>query len=214
MKKISIIIPVFNQVDFTKQVIDSIEDNIQLSDSYELLIINNASSDRTQEYLKIRSKFNKNIKVINLKKNIYVNPAWNLWASRAKWEYLIFMNNDITLFKNFDVKMLAYYEWKVVCPCTLNYGQEHSFKQNSNINGTCFMIKKSDYVPVPEYLKLWYWDDFIYRTLWVNWLFESVVHWGSQTLNTLPNVQEIIDKDTELWKWVLKVQNWSDGRFN
>ena len=78
MKKISIIIPVFNQVDFTKQVIDSIEDNIQLSDSYELLIINNASSDRTQEYLKIRSKFNKNIKVINLKKNIYVNPAWNL----------------------------------------------------------------------------------------------------------------------------------------
>ena len=78
MKKISIIIPVFNQLDFTKQVIDSIEDNIQLSDSYELLIINNASSDRTQEYLKIRSKFNKNIKVINLKKNIYVNPAWNL----------------------------------------------------------------------------------------------------------------------------------------
>ena len=78
MKKISIIIPVFNQVDFTKQVIDSIEDNIQLSDSYELLIIDNGSSDRTHEYLKIRSKFNKNIKVINLKKNIYVNPAWNL----------------------------------------------------------------------------------------------------------------------------------------
>jgi len=212
MKTLSILIPVFNNLKFTKQVIQSIQENIFFKDSYEIIILDNWSSDWTWDYL-YDIKWD-NIKVISLDENIFVNPAWNKLAKEAEWEFLFFLNNDITLFKNFDIKMIAVYEdKKIVCPLTTQFWTEQKFYQKANINWTCFMTKKSDYIEIPEQLKLWYWDDYLFRKRWVTWIKDSVIHWWSQTLNSLPDLQKIIDNDTEEWKEIIKKEWWIDERF-
>lgn len=209
--KLSILIPVYNQLHFTKQVIQSIKDNIFLDD-YEIIILNNWSNDWTYEYLK---ELEWPIYSINLKKNIYVNPSWNLLAEDAMWEYLLFLNNDITLFKNFDIKLLSYHEdGKITCPYTKQYWDESPpFYQKSNINWTCFLVKKEDYTRIPSKLTTWWWDDYLYRTLWVKWIQEPVIHWWSQTLNKLPELQKIIDSDRQIWIDICKKKWWEDKRF-
>lgn len=208
--KLSILCPVFNQLAFTKQVIKSIEENISWLIDYEIIILNNWSTDGTKEYSKNNNDFN----VINLSENIFVNPAWNYLAQEAEWEYLLFLNNDITLFKNFDLKLLSYHEdGKIVCPATCQSWESTWFRQWANINWTCFLVKKVDYISIPNEIKLWFGDDILFRTLWVIWINEWVVHFWSQTLSTLPEVNKIIANDQKEYIRICKERNWQDKRF-
>ena len=50
VKSVSFVIPVYNQLDYTKQCLESIA---RCTDQpYELIIVNNASTDGTQEFLR------------------------------------------------------------------------------------------------------------------------------------------------------------------
>jgi len=210
--KTSICIPVYNNLKFTKQVLESIKENIFFKD-YEILILNNWSTDGTKEYLEELD--NEKLTVINLEKNIYVNPWWNLLATRARWEYLLFLNNDITLFKNFDIKLIAYHEdWKIVCPYTKQYWDESlPFYQLDNINWTCFLLKRQEFERIPYELRLWWGDNYLYKLLWVTWIQEHVIHWWSQTINMLPELNEIINEDRKVWIEICKYKKWEDKRF-
>lgn len=212
--KLSILIPIFNNLEFTKQVLNSIEDNIFLDD-YEIIILDNWSTDWTYSFLKDLIEENEKVTYIKLYDNIYVNPAWNRLAREAQWEYLLFLNNDITLFPDFDLKLItSHTAWKIVCPFTKQYwNNEPAYYQKSNINGTCFLLKKKDYVEIPNEMKLWYGDDILFRSLWVNWINEYIIHWWSQTLNKLPEVNKIIDNDAKEYIKYCIQQWWTDSRF-
>lgn len=209
--KLSILIPVYNNLEFTKQVIRSIEKNI-FTDYYDIILFNNWSTDWTEECFKYRSN---KIKIINNRKNIFVNPAWNELAELAQWEYLLFLNNDITLFPDFDLKLIANHtEWKIVCPLVKQYWNNWCpYYSKTNINGTCFLLKKEDYVNIPEEIKLWYGDDILFRTLWVNWINEYVIHWWSQTLHKLPEVNTILENDAKEYTKYCIEKWWQDDRF-
>ena len=72
---LSIIIPVFNNLHFTKQALESIEENIS-TDDYEIIIIDNGSTDGTQKFL---SNYREQpLRLVHLPVNIFVNPAWSL----------------------------------------------------------------------------------------------------------------------------------------
>ena len=95
MKEIyfSIIIPVFNRVQYTKDCIDALYKTTPLS-LFELIIVNNGSTDGTKEYLDhISHQFN-NIKVIHNDKNCGFAKACNQGADLAEGSYLIFLNNN------------------------------------------------------------------------------------------------------------------------
>ncbi len=86
---VSIIIPVFNKAIYTFNCLESVLKNTQET-SYELIIIDNASTDNTNEILKNIQ----NITVINNNENLGFIAACNAGSRVAIGEYLVFLNND------------------------------------------------------------------------------------------------------------------------
>ena len=98
---VSIIIPVFNNLHFTKVAIDSI---LKVSDtSFEIVVINNNSTDGTYEYLEdLRLNFRsqdktgycRDFKVINNSENKRFSIACNQGADISEGKFFLFLNND------------------------------------------------------------------------------------------------------------------------
>lgn len=86
---VSIIIPVHNQLNFTRQCIDAIKNTVS-EYIYEIILINNASTDDTENYLENIE----NITVINNINNESYSYVNNQGAKVARGKYLIFLNND------------------------------------------------------------------------------------------------------------------------
>ncbi|CAN2047651.1 O-antigen biosynthesis protein [Candidatus Magnetomoraceae bacterium gMMP-1] len=88
--KCSVIIPVFNQIDFTKQCLKAILQNTPI-DLYEIIIVDNASTDGTKEFL---NTLKLPVKIIRNFENKGYAIACNQGAKAAIGKYLIFLNND------------------------------------------------------------------------------------------------------------------------
>ena len=91
---VSIIIPSFNNVDYLHQCLDSIKKFTTLS--YELIIIDNNSDRATKEFLSSLQ----NTTIQFNKKNVGFGNACNQGASKAKGEFILFLNNDTIVTKN------------------------------------------------------------------------------------------------------------------
>ncbi len=90
--KASIIIPVCNGLEFTKQCIDSIVE-IGAKYKFEIIVIDNNSTDGTQEYLH-NLTLNETIKLITNNHAVSYSKSNNQGAELAKGKYLVFLNND------------------------------------------------------------------------------------------------------------------------
>lgn len=88
--KTSIIIPVFNQLNYTKQCIDRIRSNTP--GPFEIIVVNNGSTDGTKEYLD--SLQPGEFKIQHLNENTGFINACNQGAKLATGEFLVFLNND------------------------------------------------------------------------------------------------------------------------
>jgi GT2 family glycosyltransferase/glycosyltransferase involved in cell wall biosynthesis len=100
---VSIIIPVYNNLNLTKQCIDSIYNNTSYQ-NYEIIIIDNNSTDGTDEYL---ASISNRIRVIKNDINLGFAKATNQGAKIANGEYLILLNNDTIPLNNW-MKSLVY----------------------------------------------------------------------------------------------------------
>ncbi|MGD9239788.1 MAG: glycosyltransferase, partial [Desulfobacterales bacterium] len=90
LPKSSIIIPVFNQVEYTKQCIEALYKNTQKS-LFEIIVVDNNSTDRTRDFL---SGIQDNIKIISNQENLGFAKACNQGAKEASGKFLLFLNND------------------------------------------------------------------------------------------------------------------------
>ena len=88
---VSIIIPLFNRVDFTQKCLEALYQNT-VDGLYELLIIDNASTDGTKVFLQTIAKTN--LKVITNDTNLGFAKACNQGAQIASTDYVLFLNND------------------------------------------------------------------------------------------------------------------------
>jgi len=91
--KVSIIIPVFNKLELTKKCINAIFANTDYP-NYEIIIVDNASTDGTKEYLSELSNKHQNIKTIINEENLGFSKANNLASEIAEGKYIHFLNND------------------------------------------------------------------------------------------------------------------------
>lgn len=87
----SFIIPVHNNLQYTKKCIDNIYKTSALY-SIEVIIIDNDSSDETLAYLKSLGDL---VKVIHNDENKSYSSANNQGARIARGKYLVFLNNDV-----------------------------------------------------------------------------------------------------------------------
>ena len=86
----SIIIPVHNNLEFTGKCLEGIEKTKGIT-KIEIIIIDNASSDGTSEYL---NELKTNIKIIRNESNENYSHTNNQGAAIAGGKYLLFLNND------------------------------------------------------------------------------------------------------------------------
>ncbi len=91
--RVSIIIPLFNKLELTQNCIDALYANTE-ADLFELILVDNASSDGTTEYIKRIAEEKSNVKIIVNKENLGFAKANNQGAEIAQGEYLVTLNND------------------------------------------------------------------------------------------------------------------------
>jgi GT2 family glycosyltransferase/LmbE family N-acetylglucosaminyl deacetylase len=86
---VTIVIPVFNQVEFTLCCLASISKNLPAV-PFEIIVIDDCSTDTTQQLIGSIS----NINYLRNSENIGFLRSCNRAASKAKGKYLLFLNND------------------------------------------------------------------------------------------------------------------------
>lgn len=89
---LSIIVPVYNTEKYISRCLETIVN--QSMNDYELIIINDASTDNSDEIIKNRIGGLKNVKYYVLKKNIGVGNARNIGMENSKGQYIGFIDSD------------------------------------------------------------------------------------------------------------------------
>lgn len=96
MKKISIIVPVYNAENYINRCLNSLIN--QTMKDIEIIIVNDGSTDKSEEVIKPYLKC-KNIKYIK-KQNKGLSSSRNVGIENAKGEYIGFVDNDDYVDKN------------------------------------------------------------------------------------------------------------------
>ena len=100
---VSLVIPVYNQLMHTMQCVESIQ---RLPDqAAELIIIDNASTDGTSEYLKGRD-----LRVITNPMNLGCAKAWNQGVRASQGDIIGILNNDIVVTTGWLPALLSFME--------------------------------------------------------------------------------------------------------
>ncbi|MCL4562636.1 MAG: glycosyltransferase [Chloroflexi bacterium] len=91
--KASIIVLTYNGISYTRQCLRSVLKKTA-GDGYEIIVVDNGSSDGTLEYLQKLKKQYDNVCIILNDRNEGFARANNQGATAAQGEYLVFLNND------------------------------------------------------------------------------------------------------------------------
>lgn len=86
--KLSIVIPVFNNASFTRSCL---QDLIQLPEDHQLIVVDNGSTDETDEVLAASPR----VKTVKLPENRGFAAACNEGYRQSEGECITFLNNDI-----------------------------------------------------------------------------------------------------------------------
>lgn len=99
--KVTIVIPNYNGKHFMEPCLESLQH--QTCKDFDILIVDNASTDGSLEYM---AEHYPSIKVIPLNKNYGFSRAVNEGIRRAKTPYVILLNNDTTVDKDYVKEMV------------------------------------------------------------------------------------------------------------
>lgn len=93
---VSIVIPVFNKVEFTRQCIEHLR-NATSRTATEIIIVDNGSSDETAAYAAQLAQSFDHISVITNRTNLGFARACNQGAQASRGQYILFLNNDTSM---------------------------------------------------------------------------------------------------------------------
>lgn len=94
---VSIIITAYNYDRYIERAIRSCLDQSMSDDGYEILVVNDCSSDKTAMILE---NYKSQIEVFNLDKNIGLAAARNYGVKKAKGQFVVFLDADDYIQKN------------------------------------------------------------------------------------------------------------------
>ena len=103
-KKVSVVIPNYNGIKLLAKNLPNVVKNCQ---SFEIIIVDDGSNDRSVEY--VQEKFKK-IKIFALGKNVGFAQAVNRGVEEAKGDLVLLLNSDVSPQSNFLNAALAYFK--------------------------------------------------------------------------------------------------------
>jgi len=93
MKKlVSVILPTYNRAHLLDRSIKSVLK--QTYENFELIVVNDGSSDEIERRVKEYQKLDKRIKYVKNDKNLGVSSARNIGIKIAKGEFIAFQDDD------------------------------------------------------------------------------------------------------------------------
>ncbi len=92
MTKVSVVMPVFNSALFLKDAINSVIG--QTFENWELIIVDDFSTDNSVSIVQDLSKNNSRIKIIQLSKNVGAALARNIGIDVASGDFIAFLDSD------------------------------------------------------------------------------------------------------------------------
>jgi GT2 family glycosyltransferase/glycosyltransferase involved in cell wall biosynthesis len=108
-KKASLIILTYNNLDYTRQCLDSIYAHTRHPD-FEVILVDNASQDETPEFLRKFAQKHANVHLILNQTNQGFSRGNNQGAEAAVGEVLVFLNNDIVVTEGWLSGLLRHLE--------------------------------------------------------------------------------------------------------
>jgi len=94
LPRTSIVIPSYNGIAFTEACLAALEETLPAGLDYEIIVVDDASTDGTSERLRARAKSRTRLKVLRNETNSGFIVTCNKGASAATGEVLVFLNND------------------------------------------------------------------------------------------------------------------------
>lgn len=136
--QVSIIIPIYNQLQYTLNCLYTLEKNDSLIDK-EIIIINDNSTDESFDYL---SKI-ENITLIDNKKNLGFLKNINLGINKAKGEFIYILNNDTEVQENYLSTLLDIFKTRKNVGAV---GSKMIFSNNILQEAGCLIFKDAEIV--------------------------------------------------------------------
>lgn len=134
---ISIVMPVYNTELYIEESIQSILN--QKFKHYELICVNDGSSDNSANILRKYAKNDGRIKLLNNEKNRGASYARNCAVKIARGKYIYFVDSDDRICPG-TLETLYYYAEKTNCT-SIYYGLKHLYRDN-----TCEFQSDSEYL--------------------------------------------------------------------
>lgn len=95
MSLVSLVIPVYNEEEVLPELIERLVHSLKFAENYEIIFVNDGSSDNTFSILFKAKKENKNIKIINLSRNFGHQAAFTCGINFAKGDFIVMMDADL-----------------------------------------------------------------------------------------------------------------------
>lgn len=141
---ITIIVPVFNAINEVMDCLDSVIQNTKLGEKVKLLVINDASSDKTV-YKKLEKYKNiHGVKIIHNKKNIGYTNNVNYGISLCAKDDIVLLNSDTIVSRNWlrQMSIAAYQNGDIGTVTAVSNG------------AGAFSVPKSGWNDLPEHLSI------------------------------------------------------------
>lgn len=105
MKKISVVIPVYNSAEWLQVCLESVLG--QTYSNLEVVVVDDGSTDRSMEMLQMYVQQNDKIKLIHHERNLGVGAARNTGLSYVTGDYVTFIDSDDEWMKEFCETLLS-----------------------------------------------------------------------------------------------------------
>ncbi|MCX4374769.1 MAG: glycosyltransferase [Lachnospiraceae bacterium] len=164
MPKVSIILPTYNGEQYLQQALDSIL--TQTYADWELIVVDDCSTDRTANIINQYCKYDSRIHVIHNDKNQRLPRALNIGFAIATGQYLTWTSDDNLYMPNAIAVMVEYldkYKDVYMVNASMNFidedgcilGESEIYQDRKmytfNCLGACFMYRKEVYLEVGDY---------------------------------------------------------------
>lgn len=207
----------FRCIDITNELLAALYEDPFVS---EVILIDN--TDNYSNSVKIL--YNDKLKIESQNKNIYVNPAWNLGVSVAKEDCIALINDDVTIPEQIftglsqvnleDVGILgachpAIQQVETPKRFTISEFNLIQISERTWAFGIFMVMHKNHYVNIPEEMKVWCGDDYLYHQNRIsgrlNYLMTFPIQTKMSTTSNDPVFDEIKNKDVEIYNLKYKV---------